>query len=119
MILVDTSLWVDHLRWGNKRLVGLLEDGDVACHPFIIGELTLGTLANRSRILEYLSNLPVLPIADHDEVLALVEGRQLMGTAIGWVDAHLLASSLLAHAPIWTEDKPLARQARRLGVSIL
>lgn len=117
MILVDTSPWVDHLRRGNRRLAVLLADGEVACHRFVIGELAVGNLANRATILEYLSNLPAAPMAEHDEVRALVERRRLMGTGIGWLDAHLLASSLLAHLPIWTLDTPLARQARRLGVA--
>jgi predicted nucleic acid-binding protein len=117
VILVDTSPWVDHLRRGNARLAALLDDGEVACHRFIIGELSLGNLANRAAILEYLSNLPAAPLAEHDEVLGLVERRRLMGSGIGWVDAHLLASSLLAQVPLWTLDKPLATQARRLGVA--
>lgn len=117
MILVDTSAWVDHLRRGNQRLAALLTHGEVICHEFVIGELSLGSLANRATIVEYLSNLPSAPVAEHDEVLALVERHQLMGTGIGWVDAHLLASALLAHAPLWTLDQPLARQARRLGVA--
>ncbi|MBI2072288.1 MAG: VapC toxin family PIN domain ribonuclease [Gemmatimonadetes bacterium] len=117
MILVDTSPWVDHLRRGNARLASLLEDGEVACHRFVIGELALGNLENRSAILEYLSNLPSAPVAEHDEVVGVVERRRLMGTGIGWVDAHLLASCLLAHLPLWTLDKPLATQARRLGVA--
>lgn len=117
MILVDTSVWVEHLRRSQQRLAALLADGDVACHRFVIGELALGNLRKRAQILEYLSNLPVLAMAEHDEVLALVERRRLMGAGLGWVDAHLLASSILAHVPIWTLDKPLASQARRLGVS--
>ena len=116
MILVDTSPWVDHLRRGNQRLATLLENADVACHRFIVGELSLGNLANRAAILEYLSALPAAPLAAHHEVLHLVERYRLMGTGIGWVDAHLLASSLLADFPLWTLDKPLAMQARRLGV---
>jgi hypothetical protein len=117
VILVDTSVWVDHLRRGNERLAAFLADGEVGCHRFIAGELALGNLRNRTRILDYLSNLPLLPMAEHDEVLALVESRRLMGAGIGWVDAHLLASALLAHVPIWTLDKPLAGHAARLGVA--
>ena len=117
MILVDTSPWVDHLRRSNARLAALLENGQVASHPFVLGELALGSLRSRADILTYLGNLPAVPVAQHDEVLALVEGRRLMGTGIGWVDAHLLASTLLADVRLWTLDRPLARQARRLGVA--
>ncbi len=117
MILADASVWVDHLRRGNPRLAAFLDDGDVASHAFIVGELALGRLENRVTILEYLSNLPQLPGAQHQEVLSLVERRRLKGTGIGWVDAHLLASSLLAGMPIWTLDEPLARQAGRLGIA--
>lgn len=117
MILVDTSPWVEHLRRGDRRLAALLTDGEVVCHPFVLGELALGNLRNRARILGYLSNLPVVPMAQHHEVLALVESRRLMGTGIGWVDAHLLASCLLAHIRLWTLDKPLGRQASRLHIA--
>jgi len=117
VILVDTSMWVDHLRRGNERLAALLSDGQVASHRFVIGELALGNLANRMTILELLSNLPSAPMAEHEEVLALVEQRRLSGSGIGWVDAHLLASSLLTGLRIWTLDKALAREARRLRVA--
>lgn len=119
MILVDTSPWVDHLRRGNRRLTTLLDNGEVVCHRFVIGELALGNIRNRTEVLEYLSRLPAAPVAQDDEVLTFVEQRDLMGTGIGWVDAHLLASSQLGDLPLWTLDKPLARQARRLGVLVL
>ena len=118
MILVDTSAWVDHLRRGNERLRTLLEDGEVASHPFVIGELTLGDLRQHAEILEYLDNLPTAPLARQDEVLTFVERHRLMGTGIGWVDAHLLASSRLGNVSLWTLDKRLAQQARRLGVAV-
>lgn len=118
MILVDSSVWIEHFRRANARLSSLLRDHLVLRHPFVIGELACGTLpGRRAEALTYLRQLPGVPVAGHDEVTALVEGRSLMGTGIGWVDAHLLASCLLAHVPIWTLDKPLERQARRLGVS--
>ena len=117
MILVDTSPWVEHLRRGNAKLAALLENGEVACHPFVLGELALGNLRHRTTILAYLSNLPSVAVAEHGEVLALVERRRLMGTGIGWVDAHLLASALLARVRLWTLDQRLARQARRLGLA--
>jgi predicted nucleic acid-binding protein len=117
VILVDTSPWVDHLRRGDARLAALLTDGEVVCHRFVIGELALGNLRNRAEILELLADLPLVPVAEHEEVLALVEARRLKGTGIGWVDAHLLAASLIAQVPLWTLDEPLARQALRLGVA--
>jgi predicted nucleic acid-binding protein len=117
VILVDTSVWIDHFRRGNARLASLLDAGDVACHPFVVGELVLGHLRNREAILEHLSHLPVAPPAQHEEVMSLVDRHRLKGTGIGWLDAHLLASSLLASAPLWSLDQSLARQARRLGIA--
>lgn len=86
-------------------------------HPFVFGELACGNLRARATILGYLRNLPEASVADHDEVLALVERRGLAGTGIGWIDAHLLASALIAGASLWTLDKGLATQARRLRVA--
>jgi len=117
MILVDTSVWVDHLRRGDQWLAALLLDVEVVCHPMVVGELALGTLRKRAQLLEYLSALPYLPVAEHDEVLELIESRRLMGTGVGWVDAHLLASALLAGVPISTRDGVLASQAARLGIA--
>lgn len=117
MILVDTSVWVDHFRHANPGLASHLVNGRVVCHAFVIGELALGNLSNRSEILTRLSDLPRLPMAGHAEVLELVERRRLMGTGIGWMDGHLLAAVLLASATVWTLDAPLARVARRLRVA--
>ena len=116
MILVDTSIWVDHFRSGSTRLFDLLNRGEVLVHPFVLGELALGNLRNRARILELLSKLPELPIAEHDEVLALVDNRRLFGGGIGWVDAHLIASALLARVTVLTNDKALQRASRIAGV---
>ncbi len=116
MTLVDTSFWVDHLRRGDDRLRGLLEEGEVACHPFVVGELACGRIRNRAEILSLLAELPRATVAHHDEVLELVESRDLHGRGLGWVDAHLLASALLTHCAIWTKDRALARAARSLGV---
>ena len=115
MILVDTSVWVDHLRNGNSRLVSHLEDGEVLTHPFVLGELALGRLARRSEILELLGNLPQAKVALHEEVLAMIEDRSLAGSGIGWVDAHLLASALLSHAPLWSLDRKLTSAAQLVG----
>ena len=116
MILVDTSVWVDHLRRGNSSLHQLLEAGEVSCHSFVIGELACGTLRQRSAILALLGELPDVPAAEDSEVLELIESRRLMGRGLGWVDAHLLAASMIADVSLWTLDKPLANTADQLGV---
>jgi predicted nucleic acid-binding protein len=116
-LLVDTSVWISHLRQGDPQLAQLLEDGLVWTHPFVIGELACGHLTKRGEILALIGALPTAPVADHAEVLAFVEGRRLMGTGLGWVDAHLLASAILARVPLWTSDKTLSAVARVLGVS--
>lgn len=111
MILVDTSVWVDHLRRGNERLKTLLTENRVLSHPFIIGELACGSLRNRQEILGLLGALPQAPLAEHDEVLRLVEEEPLHGQGIGWIDAHLIAAARLAHSGIWTLDSRLASAA--------
>ena len=95
MILVDTSVWIDHLRRGNERLKSLLHDDQVLCHPFVIGELACGNLHNRNEVLYLLEALPGVPVADHTEVLHLIDAHRLYGQGLGWIDAHLLASALL------------------------
>lgn len=117
MILADTSVWVHHLRRGDERLRALLLDGQVLCHLFIVGEMACGTLRNRREILSLLSALPTAPVADHEEVLHLVESRDLAGRGIGWIDAHLLTSALLSGSPLWTLDRKLRAVASSLGIS--
>lgn len=117
MILVDTSVWVHHLRRGDARLRSLLIDGQVLCHPFIVGEIACGALRNRSEILALLPALPLVPMAEHEEVLRLIESRSLHGRGIGWIDAHLIASALLSRSPLWTFDRKLGAVASSLGVS--
>ena len=117
MILVDTSVWIEHLRAGSDRLRTLLFDEQVLCHPFIVGELACGTLRNQQEILGLLSALPEARVAEHDEVLHLVEGRHLYGRGLGWVDAHLLASALLTRCTLWTLDKPLRKAAAAFKIS--
>ena len=117
MVLIDTSVWVDHFRHRESLLVDLLNSGEVVTHPFIIGELACGNLRNRTEILSLLSALPNLKIASHSEALHLVAARSLHGKGIGWIDIHLLSSSLLNHIPIWTRDKKLNAAAKALGIS--
>ncbi len=117
MILADTSVWVDHLRRGNSQLAELLEAAQVSCHRFVLGELACGNLRKRAQILEHLSRLPMVDTLAHGEVMELVRRRRLMGSGIGWVDAHLLAASLVEDVSLWTLDRSLEAIARRLGVS--
>lgn len=116
MVLVDTSVWISHLRDGDAHLRELLLDGAVVCHPFVIGEISLGHLHNRTEILSLLQALPRAKTADNDEILSFVESRRLMGAGIGLVDAHLVASALLTNVRLWTADDPLRKAAARLGV---
>lgn len=117
MILIDTSVWVRHLRQGDRRLISLLEDEQVVCHPFIIGELACGALKNRREILTLLATLPMATVAEHEEVLNLIESRALYARGIGWVDAHLIASALLTPIPLWTLDVKLGTVASSLRIA--
>lgn len=117
MILADTSIWVDHLRRGNPRLAQALDDQEVVTHPFVIGELACGDLRNRSGVLALLQRLPKAVVATDAEVLAVIEQRRLMGRGLGYIDAHLLAATLLSPAVrLWTLDAPLVSAAARLGI---
>jgi predicted nucleic acid-binding protein len=118
MILVDTSVWVDHLRRGDERLKAYLEGQEVLTHPCVIGELALGHLLHRAEILGLLGALPESVVASQDEVLVTIERNQLHGTGIGYVDAQLLAATLLTPgARLWTRDRRLSTQAVRLGLN--
>ena len=116
MVLVDTSVWVSHLRDGNNELANLLNEGRVLCHPFIIGELACGNLKDRAIILSFLQWLPMSIEAEHEEVFYFIENNRLMGKGIGYVDAHLIASAVLTGIPIWTLDKKLAQVADDLQI---
>ncbi len=116
MILVDTSVWIDHFRNGNDALATLLRHAEVVCHRFIVGELACGNLRHRDEILFLLAALPTVTLADHDEVMTFIEHNGLMGAGIGWIDAHLLSSAMLTDTPLWTLDKPLARASRAIGI---
>ena len=117
MILVDTSVWIDHLRQGDLELTGLLNTGRVLTHRFVIGELALGSLQNRDIVLGALENLPQVGIASDDEVLRFIAHHSLCGTGIGYVDAHLLAAVQLSPgALLWTRDQRLLAESARLGL---
>lgn len=117
MILPDTSVWIHHFRESNSELCGHLINGQVAMHPFILGELACGNLPKREDTLRDLSRLPEEPTCLDREVRELIESRLLMGKGIGYIDAHLLASSLVSGIPLWTHDKRLHQIASALGCS--
>ena len=117
MVLVDTSIWISHLREGNSHLEVLLNSGDVLYHPFIIGELACGTLKNRDELLSLFNSLPIARIVEHDEVLKFIEKRNLMSMGLGYIDVHLLASALLSDSPIWSLDKKLNKIAHDMDIS--
>lgn len=117
MVLVDTSVWVQHLRQGSTSLARLLVDGQVCCHPFVVGELACGNIRNRSDILALLSNLPCAEAAGHEEVLQFIDIHRLMGKGLGYVDIHLLVSAVLSGVSIWTLDKRLKETAARLNLA--
>jgi predicted nucleic acid-binding protein len=118
MILVDTSIWIDHLHGTESGLVALLEDAEVCVHPMIIGELALGSLRDRSVVLSLLGDLPGIPVAAHAEVLQFIESHALYGIGLSLVDAHLLAALRLSSAAkLWTRDRRLQSAAMRLGVA--
>jgi predicted nucleic acid-binding protein len=117
-VLVDTSVWVHHLNRGEPRLISLLEAGDVWCHPFVLGELACGRIANRREILGLLAALPIAPVAQHDEVLHFMEQHRLYGRGLGWIDVHLLGSAVLSSCDVWTSDKALQGAAERLGIAL-
>ena len=115
MILVDTSVWVDHIRRGDPGLIELLERSAVAMHPFVIGEIACGSLRDRDSILELLQDLPAVVVALDAEVLLFIEQHTLHGKGIGYVDVHLLASAALTGGSLWTRDLKLLRVAVSLG----
>lgn len=118
MILADSSVWIDHFRRGNASLAASLDDDQALCHPFIVGELVCGYLPSRVSTIRMLQMLPEAPFMQHDEVLLLLEWHQLSASGIGWLDAHLLGSALLAKAELYTLDQPLLRAARKLGIAV-
>ena len=118
MVLVDTSVWIDHLRSGDAVLADLLEEARVLGHPFVVGELACGNLKNRREILRHLGELPEAPLATHLEVMTFIERHGLMGRGVGYVDVHLLASTALADATrLWSRDRRLDGLATALELA--
>ena len=118
MILADTSVWVDHFRRGNVLLRDALVEGDVLVHPFVLGELACGNIRNRGEILDLFGELPAARTATHDEVMAMIERRRLMGRGLGYVDAHLLAAvAITPESRLLTLDRRLATIAVSLGLA--
>jgi predicted nucleic acid-binding protein len=116
LILVDTSVWVDHLRRGDAQLRGLLENARVLAHPFVIGEIACGSLSDRAVVLELLSDLPKASVAETEEVLAFIDRHRIHGKGLGYVDVHLLAAvALTPGSRLWTRDKRLNAIATSLG----
>jgi len=117
VVIVDTSIWVTHLRQGSRQLEELLLDAQVVCHPFIIGELVCGNIKQRAEFLSLLQSLPMVPMVEPDELLFFIERHALMGRGIGFVDAHLLASAHVSRTPLWSSDKTLESAAVELKIA--
>ena len=117
MVIVDTSIWITHLREGHHHLEELLLDGEVVCHSFIVGELACGNIKNRTEFLTLLHLLPMAAPVTLDELLYFIEGNKLMGKGLGFVDAHLLASAQIAKTPLWTFNKKLKSAAIDLKIA--
>jgi predicted nucleic acid-binding protein len=118
MILVDTSVWIDHLARGDSQLRSLLEDGEVLMHPFIVAEIALGSLSNRAETVGALQALPEALVAQHHEVMSFLENERLFGLGIGYVDLHLLAAVRLAPSTtLWTRDRRLLQAALKLDLA--
>jgi len=117
MILVDTSVWIDHFRQKNDNLTSLLYRGTVQIHEFIIGELAIGNLKNRNPILDLLESVPKLKKLSHDEFMFFVDKYSLFGRGVGFVDIHLLAATKMANIKIWTLDKNLLKIAEEMNLN--
>ena len=117
MILVDTSIWIDHFRGELQGLVDILDHGDVVIHPFVIGELACGSLSNREETLALLQQLRSITVAEHDEAMSFIVRRRLYGRGIGYVDVHLLASVAIDGARLWTKDRRLRELTGSLGLA--
>lgn len=118
MLLVDTSVWSDHLRRHDPAMAMWLAAGEVLAHPFVVGEIACGAFPRRSEVLSLLDSLPSAPLLAHAELLGFIERHGLAGRGVGYVDIHLLASAVVANARLWTRDRRLAQAATGLGVAI-
>jgi len=116
VVLVDTSVWIDHLKRGNPGLVALLDQSRVCCHPMVLGELACGNMSHRSQVLGLLAELPRAECAAHDEAMSFIDANGLSGLGLGFIDIHLLASARLSSVALWTLVVSLDREARRLGI---
>lgn len=116
MVLVDTSVWVRHLREGDSELEQLLNNGEVMCHPYIVGELACGNMKNRHEVLSLLQLLPLATPARHEEILQFIELNHLMGKGLGYIDVHLAASAVLSGVPILSYDKKLNEVSEGLSI---
>jgi predicted nucleic acid-binding protein len=117
MILVDSSVWINHFRYAEPRLDALLVHELVSLHPFVLGELACGNLSRRTETIAGLEKLPVAAVATEPQVRHLLESRRLWGTGLGWIDMHLLASALIEGLKLWTADRAVAAAARQLGIA--
>ncbi|TNM59592.1 type II toxin-antitoxin system VapC family toxin [Aliirhizobium smilacinae] len=119
MILVDTSIWIDHFRHGDAELRKIIEEDRLLCHPFVVGELALGSLRERDAILSFLAAQRETVIATHVEVMTVIERQSIFSMGIGYTDAHLLTSTLLdQRCSLWTRDKRLATTAQKVGAKV-
>ena len=118
MLLVDTSVWIEHFRRGRPDLAESLSEGVVLMHPWVSGELACGNLKDRAEVLSDLDTLPLAKLATDSEVLHLIEHQKLWGRGLGWVDVHLLASALISHCRFWTLDRRLQQAAGELGLGL-
>lgn len=116
MILVDSSIWIDHFHHSDEALKELLLSNQVCIHPFILGELSCGNISNRKEILSLLRTLRSIDLVLDEEVFILIEDRKLYGKGLGFIDLHILASALIHHVPIWTRDKSLKQVSKELGI---
>lgn len=117
MILVDTSVWVNHFRTADARLTDLLVDGQVLCHPFVVRDAGMRQPRQQGEVLDLLRALPRLPALTSEEALEFIDAHRLMGKGLGWVDVHLLGSAYVAREELWTKDRRLGEAAQRLGLT--
>lgn len=119
MILVDTSIWIDHFRYDDAELRKIINDDKLLCHPVVVGELALGSLRERGAVLAYLAAQREAMIATHAEVMTMIDRNSIFSMGIGYTDAHLLTSTLLdRRSSLWTRDKRLAAAAQKVGAAL-